>query len=106
MAKLASVSAVCFNQFALDFQGNYNRIVGSIIEAKKQGSRFRCRPGLEIPGYNCEDHFYEPDTLEHSWEVLAELLRHAECKDILCDVGMPVMHHGVTYNCRVVFLNG
>lgn len=27
-------------------------------------------PELEVPGYGCEDHFCENDTIEHSWEVL------------------------------------
>ena len=31
-------------------------------------------PELEIPGYGCEDHFQEMDTVEHSWECLTELL--------------------------------
>lgn len=29
---------------------------------------------MEIPGYGCEDHFLEYDTVEHSWEVLGEIL--------------------------------
>ena len=34
----------------------------------------RCQqvgPELEIPGYGCEDHFLEQDTIEHSWECVA-----------------------------------
>lgn len=57
-------------------------------------------PELEIPGYGCEDHFLEQDTIEHSWECLAELLRGGHTDGIVCDVGMPVMHRGVRYNCR------
>jgi NAD+ synthase (glutamine-hydrolysing) len=105
MHGLATISATCLNQFALDFEGNYQRILKSIQIAKKQGSRFRCGPELEIPGYNCEDHFYEPDTINHSWEVLAQLLQQEACQDILVDVGLPVMRNGVTYNCRLIFLN-
>lgn len=56
-------------------------------------------------GYSCEDHFYESDTLLHCWEVFLELLISPVCKDMLIDVGMPVMHKNVTYNCRVVFCN-
>jgi NAD+ synthase (glutamine-hydrolysing) len=56
-------------------------------------------------GYSCEDHFYESDTLLHSWEVLANLMKTSVCEDMLIDVGMPVMHKNVTYNCRVAFLN-
>ena len=53
-----------------------------------------------------QDHFYESDTLLHSWEAFAQLLASPECRGILCDVGMPVMHRNVTYNCRVAFYNG
>lgn len=63
-------------------------------------------PELEIPGYGCEDHFTEIDTVEHSWEVLAELVRGRVTDGIVCDLGMPVIHRGVRYNCRVFVLNG
>ncbi len=116
-------------------------------------------PELEIPGYGCEDHFIEHDTVEHSWvgaldvpqhpqrsthhrldghrrpldqppeppphrfaprmskscpqlgllpprlrcrpqECVAELIRGGHTDGIVCDVGMPVIHRGVRYNCR------
>ena len=63
-------------------------------------------PELEVPGYGCEDHFAEMDTIEHSWEALSELLRGDATAGIVCDVGMPVIHRGVRYNCRVFLLNG
>jgi hypothetical protein len=28
-------------------------------------------PELEVCGYGCEDHFFELDTVSHSWEALA-----------------------------------
>jgi hypothetical protein len=28
-------------------------------------------PELEVPGYGCEDHFLELDTVTHSWEAIA-----------------------------------
>ncbi|XP_041973057.1 glutamine-dependent NAD(+) synthetase [Aricia agestis] len=100
------VVAVCtLNQWALDFEGNLNRILDSIQEAKEMGARYRTGPELEICGYSCEDHFHEPDTFLHSWQVLAKLLSSPTCKDILIDVGMPVQHRNVSYNCRVAFFN-
>jgi len=102
-----AVVAVCtLNQWALDFQGNLERILVSIRQAKEAGARYRTGPELEVCGYNCQDHFYESDTLLHSWEAFAQLLASPECRGILCDVGMPVMHRNVTYNCRVAFYNG
>jgi NAD+ synthase (glutamine-hydrolysing) len=62
-------------------------------------------PELEIPGYGCEDHFQEQDTIDHSWECIAELIRGGHTEGIVCDVGMPVIHRGVRYNCRVFLLN-
>ncbi|XP_061378873.1 glutamine-dependent NAD(+) synthetase [Danaus plexippus] len=100
------VVAVCtLNQWALDFDGNLNRILQSIQEAKEMGALYRTGPELEVTGYSCEDHFHESDTFLHSWQVLVELLKSPTCKDILVDVGMPVRHRNVSYNCRVAFLN-
>ena len=64
------------------------------------------RPELEVPGYGCEDHFQELDTIQHSWECLAELLAGDATHGILCDVGVPVIHRGVRYNCRAYLLDG
>ncbi|EJD43706.1 glutamine-dependent NAD(+) synthetase with GAT domain-containing protein [Auricularia subglabra TFB-10046 SS5] len=94
--------ATTLNQWALDFDGNYERILASIRIAKERGAALRVGPELEIPGYGCYDHFLEGDTVLHSWEVLAKLLASEEIKDMLCDVGMPVMHKNVIYNCRII----
>lgn len=105
MGRTVTIASATLNQWALDFEGNLDRILQSIIEAKEMGASFRTGPELEICGYSCEDHFHESDTYLHSWEVLKELIISPHCKDILIDVGMPVMHKNVAYNCRVVFLN-
>lgn len=100
------VLATCsLNQWAMDFQGNMDRIIDSIQQAKAAGAMYRSGPELEIPGYSCADHYYESDTLLHSWEVVAALLQHPACVDLMIDVGLPVMHKNVTYNCRLIFLN-
>ncbi|ORY33585.1 glutamine-dependent NAD(+) synthetase with GAT domain-containing protein [Rhizoclosmatium globosum] len=88
--------AVCtLNQWALDFTGNLERIKMSIRKAKAAGAAYRLGPELEVTGYGCNDHFYENDTFLHSWES-------GECNGIICDIGMPVMHKNVRYNCRVI----
>ncbi|XP_076278077.1 NAD synthetase [Lasioglossum baleicum] len=105
MGRTVTVAVCTLNQWALDFNGNARRILQSIQEAKDAGATYRSGPELEICGYSCEDHFYESDTLLHSWEVLATILESPVAEDILIDVGMPVMHKNVIYNCRVVLLN-
>ncbi|KAI3428464.1 hypothetical protein D9Q98_007289 [Chlorella vulgaris] len=101
-----AILATCnLDQWAMDFEGNLRRITRSIAEARRLGARYRVGPELEIPGYGCEDHFTEHDTVEHSWECVAELMRGGHTDGMVCDVGMPVMHRGVRYNCRLLLLN-
>ncbi|KAJ6493647.1 hypothetical protein C8R47DRAFT_1176603 [Mycena vitilis] len=97
--------ATSLNQWALDFQGNLERILASIAIAKERGATLRVGPELEIPGYGCLDHFLEGDTVLHSWEVLAKILTSEEAQGIVCDVGMPVVHKNVIYNCRIIIHN-
>lgn len=91
--RLARLATCNLNQWALDFEGNLNRIKASIDKARRQRASYRvgmrrrsgmCMqrdaqvgPELEIPGYGCEDHFMELDTIDHSWEVLVVRANHA-----------------------------
>mmetsp|Transcript_11565 Transcript_11565/g.14998 ORF Transcript_11565/g.14998 Transcript_11565/m.14998 type:complete len:701 (-) Transcript_11565:1144-3246(-) len=99
--KLATCS---LDQWAMDFEGNLRRIKESIIEAKNKGARYRLGPELEISGYGCEDHFLEVDTFNHAAEVLAELLESGVMDGIICDIGIPILHKNVPYNCRAICL--
>lgn len=101
----ATLASCTLNQWALDFTGNLARIKRSILEAKKSGASYRVGPELEVPGYGCEDHFLEPDTFTHSWEAISDLLKNGFSNGILTDVGAPIMHRHVSYNCRVFMLN-
>ncbi|KAK7687710.1 glutamine-dependent NAD(+) synthetase [Cerrena zonata] len=94
------------NQWALDFEGNLERILGSIRIAKERGATLRVGPELEITGYGCLDHFLEGDTCLHSWEVLGKILTSEDAKGIVCDIGMPVRHKNVIYNCRIIIHDG
>lgn len=102
-----TILATCnLNQWALDFEGNLQRIRTSIEQAKAAGAKYRLGPELEIPGYGCQDSFLEGDTLRHSWEVLAEILKGDLTHGIVCDIGMPIMHKDIRFNCRVFVLDG
>ncbi|XP_019406983.1 PREDICTED: glutamine-dependent NAD(+) synthetase isoform X4 [Crocodylus porosus] len=105
MGRAVTVATCALNQWALDFDGNLERILRSIEIAKHKGARYRLGPELEICGYGCSDHYYESDTHLHSFQVLAKLLESPAAQDIICDVGMPIMHRNIRYSCRVIFLN-
>ncbi len=101
-----TILATCnLNQWALDFEGNLSRIKESIRQAKAAGAKYRLGPELEISGYGCQDAFLEGDTLRHSWEVMADILKTDLTDGIVCDIGMPVMHKDIRYNCRVFVLD-
>ncbi len=95
------------NQWALDFDGNLERIHESCKQAKEAGATYRLGPELEICGYGCEDHFLELDTIDHSWQSLVQLLVESDVTmGMVCDFGMPVLgNDGCLYNCRVVCYN-
>lgn len=97
------VTSLC-NQ-PLDFEGNAKRIIESIKMCKEQNCTMRVGGELEVTGYMCQDHFLELDTVVHSWEVVERILKSGLTDGMLTDIGMPVLHMGVLYNCRVVLLN-
>lgn len=101
-----TLATCALDQWSMDFEGNYERIVKSIEIAKAKGARYRVGPELEIPGYGCEDHFLEMDTYIHSIEILAKLLESDITKDIICDFGLPILHRSARYNCRCICLDG
>ncbi|EGC33152.1 glutamine-dependent NAD(+) synthetase [Dictyostelium purpureum] len=104
--KTVTLATCNLNQWAMDFKGNLERIIESIKISKSKGAKYRLGPELEVPGYGCEDHFLEQDTMLHCWQSLAKILKDPELtKDIIVDVGMPVLHKDVRYNCRFILLN-
>jgi NAD+ synthase (glutamine-hydrolysing) len=102
---LVTVATCNLNQWALDFDGNMERVLRSCEEAKRLKASYRLGPELELCGYGCEDHFLEADTFAHCWESLMMLFERGATDGLLCDFGMPVLHAGVRYNCRVLCQN-
>uniref|UniRef100_A0A1I7TD81 Glutamine-dependent NAD(+) synthetase n=1 Tax=Caenorhabditis tropicalis TaxID=1561998 RepID=A0A1I7TD81_9PELO len=101
------VATSTVNNWALDFRGNYERIVKTCSEAAAQGACIRLGPELEIAGYGCADHFFELDTEQHSWEMLSELVEKSrEWPDLLVITGLPTRFRGLLYNCAAALKNG
>lgn len=94
------------NQWALDLVGNKARILEAISRAKILHARLLITPELSICGYSCLDAFTEDDLTSECAECLAEVLADERSHGILVDVGLPVIHRSVRYNCRVVFYSG
>eukprot|EP00892_Ulva_mutabilis_P007450 jgi/Ulvmu1/5077/UM021_0094.1 len=102
--RICKLATCNLNQWAMNFDNNTRNIKASIDQAVAEGCTYRLGPELEIPGYGCEDHFIEADTIDHSWEVVMDLIQSGYTDRLVVDVGMPVLHNGVRYNCRVIML--
>ncbi|CDR39327.1 CYFA0S03e02212g1_1 [Cyberlindnera fabianii] len=106
MGHLITVATCNLNQWALDFEGNRDRILESIKQAKAKKATLRVGPELEITGYGCLDHFLEQDIYLHSWEMYCSIITNPETYGILLDIGMPVIHKNIKYNCRLISYDG
>lgn len=95
---LVTVAACNLDQWALDFDGNLDRVLRSIKQAKALGARYRLGPELELCGYGCEDHFLEHDTFLHCDQSLAALLSVSTWGSM----GRGVMVYFVRRECGVV----
>ncbi|XP_037102571.1 glutamine-dependent NAD(+) synthetase isoform X2 [Syngnathus acus] len=91
MGRKVTLATCSLDQWALEFDGNFERILKSIEIAKEHGAKYRLGPELEICGYGCADHFHESDTLLHCFEVLKKLLESPITQDIICDVGIQIL---------------
>ncbi|CAI5995098.1 unnamed protein product [Closterium sp. NIES-64] len=116
--RLATLATCALNQWAMDFEGNTNRIIASIREAKARGASYRIGPELEITGYGCEDHFLEHDTCQHAYATLsipltesrhpcppchvasnpAAITASSATARMLCNIGLPVDSTWRAYN--------
>ncbi|EDK40840.2 conserved hypothetical protein [Meyerozyma guilliermondii ATCC 6260] len=106
MGHYVTLATCNLNQWALDFEGNRDRILQSIKEAKKNGASLRVGPELEICGYGCLDHFLENDLYDHCWDMYLQILGNPDTHGLLLDIGMPVMHRSIKYNCRLLSHDG
>ncbi|KAK8118050.1 glutamine dependent NAD+ synthetase [Apiospora kogelbergensis] len=130
MGHLITVATCSLRQWALDWEGNAKRIIESIHLAKDAGARLRVGPdsnsesiqnwrpvataasvSLPVLLVNTEidhfpDHFKEGDTFLHSLEMLCRILSDESTWGIICDIGVPIVHKNVPYNCRVICLDG
>mmetsp|Transcript_10550 Transcript_10550/g.10404 ORF Transcript_10550/g.10404 Transcript_10550/m.10404 type:complete len:88 (+) Transcript_10550:1-264(+) len=81
--RICKIATFNLNQWAMDFEHNKANIIDSIKQAEEAGATIRFGSELEIPGYGCEDHFLEMDTINHSWEVLAEIIEEGWTDNII-----------------------
>lgn len=101
---LIRVGGTALNQTPLDWNGNRDRIIGGITEARRRGVAVLCLPELCITGYGCEDAFLAPGTQRMAWRVLSEIEPHTV--GLIVAVGLPVRFESGVYDAAAVLADG
>ncbi len=102
--KLIRVGAASLNQTPLDWNGNRDRILLAIQEARQQRIDLLCLPELCISGYGCEDAFHAPSTWKLSMEILQEIRPHTQGMGV--GLGLPVWLRGGLFNAACLLVDG
>ena len=98
------VAAGVLNQTPLDWEGNFQRILGAIQVAADAGANLVCFPEMCLTGYGCEDQFFSPFTQEKAQEYVHKLLDYS--KDTVLLVGLPLSFESNLYNVVAVLYQG
>lgn len=101
--KYIKVAGACVNQTPIDWEGNIQRLIGAVREARTQGASILCLPELAICGYGCEDTFFSSYVLERSLQGLRRIAD--ECQDIVVSVGLPMEMENCLYNVSALIQN-
>ncbi|NIK72632.1 NAD+ synthase (glutamine-hydrolysing) [Thermonema lapsum] len=102
--KLIKVGAGIVNQTPLDWEGNFQRLVGAIEQARTQGVSLLCLPELCISGYGCEDAFFAPNTFSQSLKYLLALRPYT--RGMVVSVGLPLLVQNKAFNCACLLVDG
>ena len=103
--KLLKLAAAAINTTPKDWQGNCDKILAVIQEARTNGVELLCLPELCITGYGCEDEFHAPYVTELALRILETRIVPATT-GLSVAVGLPLSHAGCTYNVIAIILNG
>jgi len=103
--KLLKLGAAAINTTPKDWQGNCEKILAVIAEARIEAVEFLCLPELCITGYGCEDEFHAPYVSELALHILETRIVPA-CRGLGVAVGLPLSHAGCTYNVIAIILDG
>lgn len=102
--RLLKTAAAALNQTPLDWNGNRDRILSAIAEARAAGASLLCLPELCISGYGCEDAFFSAGLHATALDVLDEIV--PATRGMAVAIGLPLSHDGVLYNTACLVADG
>ena len=102
--KKIKVAAFALNQTPLDWDGNEQRILDAIKQARQEGVSLLCFPEMAICGYGCEDVFLAAYLYEECLESLQVIAQQAQ--GLAIAIGLPVMIDGCRYSASAFIVDG
>ena len=98
------IGGATLNQIPLDWQGNCDRILQAIAQAKQEEVAILCLPELCLSGYGCEDAFHAAGVSDMAWRMLMGVLPHTS--GIAVALGLPIHSNHVLYNALALVCDG
>lgn len=98
------LAAASLNQTPMDWEGNRDRILAAIDEARAAEAAILCLPELCISGYGCEDQYFSIGLQKTTLEMLAEIT--AATRGMAVAVGLPLMVNRGLYNAAALLCDG
>lgn len=97
------LAAVSLNQTPLDWDGNKQRIVAAISEARKDKINLLCFQELVVSGYGCEDMFLARGLYNLAYKNVLEIAEHSS--EMIIALGCPISFEGSFYNAVFLIAN-
>ena len=104
--KKMKISVATLNQWSLDFEGNEKRINAAIDMAIRDDSELILLPELAVCGYSCQDHFYEREVYQESFDMIKRIMTKYKDVKIIIAIGCPIIHKDVKYNTCIFLYRG
>jgi NAD+ synthase (glutamine-hydrolysing) len=101
---LVRIAAASVNQTPLDWNGNRDRLIAALDEARRRDVGVLCLPELAVTGYGCEDAFFSAGVQRIALELLAEIL--PATRELVATLGVPLLVDGKLHNACVVACHG
>ncbi len=98
------IAGAVLNQLPLDWQGNQQRIIEALEQARARGVTVLCLPELCITGYGCEDAFHSLGVARKALRSLAEILPHTQ--GLVCALGLPFAVRNALFNAIALVVDG
>ena len=102
--KPIKIAAAVLNQTPLDWDGNLQRTLDAMDQARREDVRLLCLPELCISGYGCEDSFFCSTVQQISQTLLMEIAEKSQ--GLVVAVGLPLWHGGNLYNMAALIADG